>query len=99
VYVKAYLHFLRHLPTHSSREIGIIFGALTTCDPDNIHETIDACVKDKIRVSVVALAAEMKVCKDVCERTGGGLFKKRRTLFFFIRLTMGFLQEACLGLP
>lgn len=61
-----------HLPTHSSREILIIFGSLTTCDPGNIHDTLDACVKNKIRISVVALAAEMKICRDMCDKTGGG---------------------------
>ncbi|KAG6378179.1 Ssl1-domain-containing protein [Boletus reticuloceps] len=60
-----------HLPTHSSREILIIFGSLTTCDPGNIHDTLDACVKNRIRISVVALAAEMKICRDMCDKTGG----------------------------
>lgn len=60
-----------HLPTHSSREIVIIFGSLTTCDPGDIYETLDDCVKDKIKISVVALAAEMKICKELCERTDG----------------------------
>ena len=60
-----------HLPTHSSREILIIFGSLTTCDPGNIHDTLDACVKDRIRISVVALAAEMKICRELCDKTGG----------------------------
>ncbi|TFY54503.1 hypothetical protein EVJ58_g8824 [Rhodofomes roseus] len=61
-----------HLPTHSSREILIIFGSLTTCDPGNIHETLAECVKDRIRISVVALAAEMKICRELCDKTGGG---------------------------
>ncbi|KJA29054.1 hypothetical protein HYPSUDRAFT_33576 [Hypholoma sublateritium FD-334 SS-4] len=62
---------MSHLPTHSSRELLIIFGSLTTCDPGNIHETIDACVKSRARISVVALAAEMKICREMCEKTGG----------------------------
>lgn len=62
---------MSHLPTHSSREIVIIFGSLTTCDPGNIHETLDSCVKNKIRISVVALAAEMKICRELCDKTGG----------------------------
>lgn len=62
---------MSHLPTHSSREILIIFGSLTTCDPGNIHDTLDACVKSKIRISVVALAAEMKICRELCDKTGG----------------------------
>lgn len=60
-----------HLPTHASREILILFGSLTTVDPGNVHDTIDACVKDKIRISVVALAAEMKVCREMANCTGG----------------------------
>lgn len=63
--------FFSHLPTHSSREITIIFGSLTTCDPANIHDTLDECVKDKIRISLVALAAEMKICRELCVKTGG----------------------------
>ncbi|KNZ72838.1 TFIIH basal transcription factor complex p47 subunit [Termitomyces sp. J132] len=62
---------MSHLPTHSSREIIIVFGSLTTCDPGNIHDTLDSCVKAKIRISVVALAAEMKICRSLCEKTGG----------------------------
>ncbi|KAK0226018.1 Ssl1-like-domain-containing protein [Armillaria fumosa] len=62
---------MNHLPTHSSREILVIFGSLTTCDPGNIHDTLDSCVRNKIRISVVALAAEMKICRDLCDKTGG----------------------------
>ncbi|KAF9069267.1 TFIIH basal transcription factor complex subunit SSL1 [Rhodocollybia butyracea] len=62
---------MNHLPTHSSREILIIFGSLTTCDPGNIHDTLNECVKNKVRISVVALAAEMKICRDLCDKTGG----------------------------
>ena len=62
---------MSHLPTHSSREIVVIYGSLTTCDPGNIHDTLDECVKDRIRISIVALAAEMKICRDMCEKTGG----------------------------
>ncbi|KAH9851435.1 TFIIH basal transcription factor complex subunit SSL1 [Lenzites betulinus] len=62
---------MSHLPTHSSREILVIFGSLTTCDPGNIHDTLDECGKDRIRISIVALAAEMKICRDLCDKTGG----------------------------
>jgi len=62
---------MSHLPAHSSREILIIFGSLSTVDPGNIHDTLNACVEDKITISIVALAAEMKICRDFCARTGG----------------------------
>jgi len=62
---------MNHLPAHSSREVLILFGSLTTCDPGNIHDTVQAAISDKVRVSVVALAAEMKICRDLCNKTGG----------------------------
>lgn len=62
---------LSHLPTANSREVVVIFGSLTTCDPSNIHDTISALVKDNIRVSMICLAAEVKVCKDICKKTNG----------------------------
>jgi transcription initiation factor TFIIH subunit 2 len=62
---------LSHLPTANSREVVVIFGSLTTCDPSNIHDTISSLVQDNIRVSMICLAAEVKVCKDICRRTKG----------------------------
>lgn len=32
---------LKMLPTHASREILIIMGSLTTCDPNDISKTIE----------------------------------------------------------
>lgn len=34
------LKSLRILPSHASREILVIMGSLTTCDPGDINETI-----------------------------------------------------------
>ena len=34
------LSSLRHLPPHTSREVIIIFAALTTCDPGEIQTTL-----------------------------------------------------------
>ncbi|KIM69242.1 hypothetical protein SCLCIDRAFT_104188, partial [Scleroderma citrinum Foug A] len=62
---------MSHLPTQASREILIIFGSLTTCDPGNIHETMEVCIKNRIRISIIALAAEMKICRELCEKSGG----------------------------
>lgn len=51
----------RHLPTHGSREVLIIFGSLTTCDPHNIHTTIEALVKDKyVALLCTELVAQRK---------------------------------------
>ncbi|GES85460.1 TFIIH basal transcription factor complex, subunit SSL1 [Rhizophagus clarus] len=62
---------LIHVPAHGSREILIIMGSLTTCDPGDIYETIDSLVNENIRVSVVGLAAEVQICKFMCKKTKG----------------------------
>jgi transcription initiation factor TFIIH subunit 2 len=41
-------------------------------DPGDIHETINALIKDKIRVFVVGLSAQVAICADICSRTNGG---------------------------
>ena len=64
-------HLRSYLPTHSSKEVVILFGSLTTVDPGNVHDTLKGCIKDGIQISVVALAAEMKICRDFCHDTGG----------------------------
>jgi hypothetical protein len=57
----------------------ILFGSLTTVDPGDIHGTLAACVRARVRVSVVALAAEMKICRELCAQTGGARFLPHRT--------------------
>jgi len=37
----------RHLPPHGSREVIVILGSLTTCDPTNIHQTIVETEKER----------------------------------------------------
>lgn len=38
------IHFsaikFRHMPSHASREILVLFDSLTSCDPGDIHETL-----------------------------------------------------------
>ncbi|KAH8928887.1 TFIIH basal transcription factor complex, subunit SSL1 [Atractiella rhizophila] len=62
---------LSHLPSHGSREIVVIFGSLTTCDPGNIHTTIESLEKLRIRVSIIGLAAELRICREISVRTHG----------------------------
>jgi transcription initiation factor TFIIH subunit 2 len=67
----AYALLTSHVPAHGSREILVVFGSLTTCDPGDIYETIDNLERDNIRVSIVGLAAEVQICKLMCKRTKG----------------------------
>ncbi|OQR79357.1 general transcription factor IIH subunit 2-like [Tropilaelaps mercedesae] len=61
---------LQHMPAHSSREIIIILGSLTTCDPTDIGETISEAKKLGLRCSVIGLAAEVHVCRQLTKITG-----------------------------
>lgn len=62
---------LSHLPSSNTREILYISASLTTVDPGNIYHTIDKLVEEHIQVSVISLAAELRVFKELCMRTGG----------------------------
>ncbi|KAI8852422.1 Ssl1-like-domain-containing protein [Chytridium lagenaria] len=62
---------LLHVPSHGTREILILYGSLTSCDPGDIFQTIDQLKKDSIRVSIIGLTAEMKICKTICKETNG----------------------------
>ncbi|XP_034027138.1 general transcription factor IIH subunit 2 [Thalassophryne amazonica] len=62
---------LKHMPGHTSREILIILSSLTTCDPANIYELIKTLKSQKIRVSVIGLSAEVRVCTVLTRETGG----------------------------
>ncbi|XP_023933479.1 general transcription factor IIH subunit 2 [Lingula anatina] len=62
---------LRHMPGHASREILIIYGSLTTCDPGDIYETVKSLKELNIRCSIIGLAAEVQICKKICQETKG----------------------------
>ncbi|QLI66765.1 General transcription and DNA repair factor IIH subunit ssl1 [Metarhizium brunneum] len=63
---------LFHTPSHGTREVLIIYGALLSSDPGDIHETISNLIADKIRVSIVGLSAQVAICADLSSRTNAG---------------------------
>ncbi|KAI0995200.1 General transcription and DNA repair factor IIH subunit [Podosphaera aphanis] len=63
---------LFHTPSHGTREILIIYGALLSSDPGDIHETISSLVIDRIQVSIIGLAATLAVCAEICAKTNDG---------------------------
>lgn len=62
---------LKNMPAHTSREVLVLFGSLTTCDPGDIHQTIKSLKEHNIRVSIIGLAAEVKICREIAKKTGG----------------------------
>ncbi len=62
---------LKYTPTYGYRELFIIFNSLSTCDPGDIFKTVEDAKRFKIRISIICLAAEVYICKKICEMTGG----------------------------
>nr|ODN92583.1 transcription initiation factor TFIIH subunit 2 [Cryptococcus depauperatus CBS 7841] len=65
---------MSHLPSTSSLEILVIFSAISTADPDGpitIHDVLDDLVQSKVHTSILSLSGEIKVCRQIAERTGG----------------------------
>lgn len=63
---------LGHQPRHGSREIVILCGALSTCDPGYIlTETLPRLKSAHVRVSTMALSAEMHICRKLAIETNG----------------------------
>jgi transcription initiation factor TFIIH subunit 2 len=63
---------LFHAPSHGTREVLIIYGALISSDPGDIHETISSLIQDRIRVSIIGLAAAVSICAELCKKTNAG---------------------------
>ncbi|XP_033828649.1 general transcription factor IIH subunit 2 [Periophthalmus magnuspinnatus] len=62
---------LKHMPGHTSREVLIVMSSLTTCDPSNIYDLIKTLKSLRVRVSVIGLSAEVRVCSVLTRETGG----------------------------
>ncbi|KAL5291426.1 GTF2H2 family protein [Megaselia abdita] len=65
------LKALKVLPTHASREILVIMGSLTTCDPVDINATVESLKTEGIRTSIISLSAEIRICRYITSETNG----------------------------
>ncbi|THD26259.1 putative rna polymerase ii transcription initiation/nucleotide excision repair factor tfiih [Fasciola hepatica] len=62
-------HGSRYTPHHS--EIIVLVGSLCTCDPGDIHQTIQSLANNRIRCSVISLAVEVFVYRALAQLTQG----------------------------
>lgn len=62
---------LKLVPAHASREVLIIIGNFTICDPSDINTTIQKLKVDGIRCSIISLSAETRIFKYIASETGG----------------------------
>lgn len=65
------LETLKMIPAHASREILMVLGSLTTCDPSDITETIASLKQENIRCSVISLSAETRIMRFLTQQTQG----------------------------
>jgi transcription initiation factor TFIIH subunit 2 len=64
---------LFNAPSHGTREVLLVMGALVSADPGDIHSTITALVSAHITVRVIGLAAELAICRTLATRTNPNL--------------------------
>ncbi|KAL9645040.1 hypothetical protein ABK040_004532 [Willaertia magna] len=62
---------LHQIPNYGSKEVVIIYCSLSTCDPDDIFETIKKLKENNIRVTIISLDAELYICKQITKQTQG----------------------------
>ena len=65
--------WLYHAPSHTTREILILFGSLLSSDPDDIHTTISELVSSHVAVQIIGLAAQVAICLTIATRTNPSL--------------------------
>lgn len=58
-------------PNHTTRELLLLSVSLSSCDPGDVHLTLEALQKAKVRCHVFALLAEMYICRKLATSTGG----------------------------
>ncbi|KEZ43070.1 TFIIH basal transcription factor complex p47 subunit [Scedosporium apiospermum] len=63
---------LFNTPSHGTREVLIVSGAILSSDPGDINETIASLIQNNIRVSIIGLAAQVSICEEICRRTNAG---------------------------
>ena len=61
--------WLYHAPSHTTREVLILFGSLLSSDPDDIHTTISELVSSHVNVQIIGLAAQVAICLTIATRT------------------------------
>lgn len=62
---------LEQMPDYGSREMILVTGSLTSCDPGDIFQTFQEVKSSRIQCSFISLSAEVYVFKALAELTKG----------------------------
>jgi transcription factor Ssl1 len=65
------MKMLRHIPNYGHKELLIVFNSLSSCDAGDIFQTVQKAKNAKLRISVIATSAEVFICRQIAELTGG----------------------------
>jgi len=69
--IRVAMSTLKHIPEYGHREVLIVYNSLSTTDSHDIFETLELAKKNKVRISFICLLAEVFVCRNIAEETGG----------------------------
>lgn len=62
---------LSPVPSYGMREMVVILGALSSCDPGDLFASIDTLATERIRCSAIGLSAELHVLRVMTSKTKG----------------------------
>lgn len=62
---------LSTVPPYAMKEVIVCYGSLSTCDPGDIHATINLLASSKVRCSAVGLGAELHILRVLTKSTNG----------------------------
>ena len=48
-------------------QVLVLFAGLSTCDPGNILDSIKTAKQQRVRASVIGLAAEVRICRVITD--------------------------------
>ncbi|KAM9918469.1 hypothetical protein OXX59_008640 [Metschnikowia pulcherrima] len=77
----------------NSKEILLIFGALFTSDPGDIHQTINTLVKEEVKVKVIGLSAQVAICQELVQKTNFGAHSRTDTQFYGVIMNEAHFKE------
>lgn len=58
-------------PSYGTKEILLLYSSLSTSDPSDIFESIEAAKKKKVRCSTIGIGSELYICKVLASETHG----------------------------
>lgn len=62
---------LKNVPRHISKEVLVVFAAISTIDPHKLMQVVEQLKTSNIKCSIIGLSASLFVCQKICKETQG----------------------------